>query len=141
MLQFKTPETRRQFLILRYTHTSGENIMKNLPIRIKHLRIEQCFKQRDVACYLGIPQQTYSNYEHGIRELPARHVRSLAKLYGVSTDYLLGTQPRRAGSFDPHSIYVQDIPLKNVLLDFSRLNENNRTEIFRFMSYLNNRPD
>lgn len=113
--------------------------MKNLPMRIKRLRIEQHFKQRDVACYLGIPQQTYSNYEHGIRELPARHVLALAKLYGVSTDYLLGMQPWRAGIFDPRSVYVPDIPLKNVLLDFSRLNETNRTEIFRFLSYLNQR--
>lgn len=43
--------------------------MKNLPMRIKRLRIEQHFKQRDVACYLGIPQQTYSNYDLSFRKL------------------------------------------------------------------------
>ena len=111
--------------------------MTNLPMRIKNLRIEHNLKQRDVAAYLDIPQQTYSNYEHALRELPARHVIGLAKLYGVSTDFILGTEPRRAGSFDLRATFVQDIPLKNVLLDISRLNSSNRQELFRFLSYLN----
>ena len=39
---------------------------------------------------LGISQTMYSRYERGVNELPIRHLITLAKFYGVSTDYILG---------------------------------------------------
>jgi len=47
-------------------------------------------KQKEVAAVLGIDQRVYSNYETGKREIPTHLLIKLAKLYDVSTDYLLG---------------------------------------------------
>ena len=58
--------------------------MTNVHVKIKNLREESRLKQRQVADYLGISQQAYSYYELDKRELPARHVVNLAKLYNVA---------------------------------------------------------
>lgn len=58
--------------------------------RLKDLRDDKDMMQKEVAAYLGIDQRVYSNYETGKREIPTRFVVELAKLYGVSTDYILG---------------------------------------------------
>ena len=58
--------------------------------RLRDLREYKNLKQSFVAEYLNISQQVYSRYENGKHELPARFLEPLAKLYNVSTDYLLG---------------------------------------------------
>ena len=57
--------------------------------RLKDLREDKDFVQKQVAAYLGIDQRVYSNYETGKREIPTRFIIALAKLYGTSTDYIL----------------------------------------------------
>ena len=111
--------------------------MENLHIRMKTLRKSNKLTERQVAEYLCITQQSYSNYECGKHELPSRHVVSLAKLYDVSTDFILGTEPAHAGTFDLNINYINNIPLKNVLLHILKLNKRNRLELIRFLSYLN----
>ena len=58
--------------------------------RLKDLREDKEWMQKEVAGYLGIDQRVYSNYERGIREIPTRLLSRLADLYQTSTDYLLG---------------------------------------------------
>ena len=57
---------------------------------IRNLRIDRGYTQKQVAAYLGISQNTYSQYEIGVLNYPVDAIVLLAKLYGVSTDYLLG---------------------------------------------------
>lgn len=64
--------------------------MKELRTIIRDLREDNDIKQKAVAEYLGVSQQTYSNYENGHREIPIWVVVQLSKYYKVSTDYLLG---------------------------------------------------
>lgn len=45
--------------------------------------------QKDVAEYLGMKQPQYFRYENGNRDVPSEVLISLAKLYKVSTDYIL----------------------------------------------------
>ena len=110
--------------------------MDNISARIKKLRMENNIKQRQLADYLGISQQSYSHYEQSQRELPIRYIVKIAKFYNVSTDYLLGTSTCRYGYFDLNSDFVQDVPLKNVLLSLNQLNKHNRLELVRFLFYL-----
>ena len=58
--------------------------------RIKDLREDADLTQQNVANYLGTSQTMYARYERGANELPIRHLIMLSKLYGVSTDYILG---------------------------------------------------
>lgn len=59
-------------------------------MRIRDLREDRDLTQREVADYLHIKQNTYSQYENGLRQLPIEHLISLAKFYQTSTDYILG---------------------------------------------------
>lgn len=59
-------------------------------MRIKDLREDNDFTQKQVAEYLHIGQNTYSQYETGRRQLPIDALIALAILYNTSTDYLLG---------------------------------------------------
>ena len=58
--------------------------------RLRELREDHDYTQSYVADKLGISQRGYSHYEVGHYDLRASLLISLAKLYNVSTDYILG---------------------------------------------------
>lgn len=58
--------------------------------RIKELREDADKKQLEIAINLKTTQQQYYRYENGIREIPIRHLITLAKLYNTSIDYIVG---------------------------------------------------
>lgn len=58
--------------------------------RLKELREENDFKQREIAARLHCSQQVYSNYENGQRDIPTDILIQLSRVYNVSTDYILG---------------------------------------------------
>ena len=59
-------------------------------MRIKDLREDSDLTQSQVAEYLHIKQNTYSQYENGHRQLPLECLIALARFYSTSTDYILG---------------------------------------------------
>ena len=59
-------------------------------MRIRDLREDNDLTQTDIANYLHIKQNTYSQYENGQRQLPLEMLIALAKFYKTSTDYILG---------------------------------------------------
>jgi len=59
-------------------------------MRLKDLREDNDIKQKDIAEYLHIKQNTYSQYENEQRQLPIDVLIKLSKYYNVSTDYILG---------------------------------------------------
>lgn len=64
-------------------------------MRIKDLREDSDLTQSEVAKYLNIKQNTYSQYENGQRQLPLECLILLAKLYKTTTDYILGLTDKR----------------------------------------------
>ena len=68
--------------VMRYEILQYENI--------RSLRIDNGYTQKQIAAYLGISQNTYSQYEIGVLNYPVDVLIKLAELYGVSVDYLLG---------------------------------------------------
>lgn len=58
--------------------------------RIRDLREDKDLSQKEIAALLNISQSTYSRYESGFLDIPSEILISLSKLYGVSTDYILG---------------------------------------------------
>jgi transcriptional regulator with XRE-family HTH domain len=58
-------------------------------MRLKDLREDADLKQKELAEYLHIKQNTYSQYENGQRQLPIDVLIRLASFYKVSTDYIL----------------------------------------------------
>ena len=59
-------------------------------VRIRDLREDNDLTQKDVAKFLNVRQNTYSQYENGQRQLPIECLVLLAKFYNTSTDYILG---------------------------------------------------
>ncbi len=64
-------------------------------MRIRDLREDRDLTQKEVAEYLHIRQNTYSQYENGQRQLPIEALVALAKYYRTSTDYILGLTDER----------------------------------------------
>ncbi len=66
-------------------------------LRLKDLREDADKTQKEIADFLHIRQNTYSQYENGQRQLPLAALVALAKFYQTSTDYILGLNDRREG--------------------------------------------
>ncbi|VTS16853.1 helix-turn-helix domain-containing protein [Streptococcus pseudoporcinus] len=58
-------------------------------IRIKNLREDRDYNQSQISLYLNCSQSTYSRIENGIQDIPTQFLKKLAKLYGVTTVFLL----------------------------------------------------
>ena len=58
--------------------------------KIRDLREDNDKKQQELARYLCIKPNTYSNYECGKINIPIDALIKLADFYGVSLDYLVG---------------------------------------------------
>lgn len=58
--------------------------------RLRDLREDEDKTQNEIAEYLHMQRTVYRRYELGEREIPVWAVIKLAKLYDVTTDYLLG---------------------------------------------------
>lgn len=63
-----------------------DKLMKN---RIKELRLERGWRQKDVADLLGISPQSFCNYENWVNKPEPEMLIRLADLFEVSIDYLL----------------------------------------------------
>ena len=55
---------------------------------LKELREHNNLKQREVAQHIGVSDRVYAYYEKG-RTLPAKYVKPLANLFGISCDEFL----------------------------------------------------
>lgn len=58
--------------------------------RIGDLRADRDVKQTEIAAYLNVRQNTYSDYENGKINIPIEMLIKIADFYQVSLDYLVG---------------------------------------------------
>ena len=56
---------------------------------IRALREDRDLRQRELAEYLGVSQNTYSQYENGVIAFTDRVLIKLTDFYAVSVDYLM----------------------------------------------------
>ena len=65
-------------------------------MRLKELREQYDLGQKELADYLNVRQNTYSQYETEKRCLPLDALIKLAEYYNTSVDYILGlTEEKR----------------------------------------------
>lgn len=64
--------------------------------RLKLLRINNGFTQAAIAERLHVRQNTYSQYENGVREIPIELLKKLAVIYETSIDYIVGLTDEEA---------------------------------------------
>lgn len=63
--------------------------MKMVFKNLRNIREDRDIKQKDIAKYLNVSQNTYSQYETGVIALTAEVLIKLSDYYDVSIDYLL----------------------------------------------------
>ena len=63
-------------------------------MELKSIRIKKHLTQADVASYLGIARNTYTQYEQGLHKVPPEILCKLADFFEVSVDELLGRTPQ-----------------------------------------------
>lgn len=115
--------------------------MKTLNTILRDLREDHDIKQETIANYLGVSQQTYSNYENGRREIPISVVKELAKYYKVSTDYLLSSDTSYLGSMDMTMPYIGDITMHDIVFDIQTLDEVSRKNLVKYIKFLHQDTD
>ena len=74
--------------------------MRTLQEKIRGMREDNDLTRAQLAAFLGASQTMYARYERGANELPIRHLITLCRLYNISADYFLDTEPdprRRKG--------------------------------------------
>lgn len=67
-------------------------MIKDLPQKLKSLRIKYGYSQKQVAKKLQVSPSIVSGYETGERTPSTEVLLSLSYLFNCSTDYLLGKQ-------------------------------------------------
>lgn len=67
--------------------------------RIRDLREDADMNQKELAKLLNCSQQTYSDYERGISDIPTEVLLFLADQYDTTTDYILGRTNHRENPF------------------------------------------
>lgn len=96
--------------------------MSDFSDRLKRLRDSKGWTKTYVANHLGIKMQTYANYEYGLREPDLKLTNSIAKLYGVTSDYLISGKENNSDSktadlADKETIFTfegKEIPLEDL---------------------------
>ena len=69
-------------------------------IKIRQLRIQRNMSQILLAQQLGVSKSVVSSYENSVHLPPYDVLIRLAQIFGVSTDYLLGTASHKAVDVD-----------------------------------------
>lgn len=66
--------------------------MNKIKDKIKQLRIEKNLSQKELAKTIGLSEKTISHYESGYSEPSLEIIIKLVDYFGISTDYLIGTE-------------------------------------------------
>jgi transcriptional regulator with XRE-family HTH domain len=92
-----------------------QQFFKELGARIAQLRREAGLSQQAVADALEIAQQTYANYEVARARPAVSMLPTLAQLFGISVDELLGLHNTGAANRGPTPLLQKQIERLNSL--------------------------
>jgi transcriptional regulator with XRE-family HTH domain len=99
--------------------------------RIRDLRKENKLTQKELADKVEVSAQVVSNWERNYTDPDSEDIKGLSKVFGVSTDYLLGNTEDRGISL------IKKIPeFKAAIIDPSLIEKFNHSDIERFNDYL-----
>lgn len=63
--------------------------------RLKLLREQSSYTQKEMAEMLGMTQSNYSKYEYGTREPNLENIDKISDIFDVSIDFLFGKEPKQ----------------------------------------------
>ena len=98
-------------------------IIPNLPKAIRKLRLDAGLTQEQLAIRLGVVKTTIAHYESGDKTPSFENLMKLARIFNVSTDYLLGLE--KSQTLDLTGFTEEDIRMIRSIADYIR--EKNKT--------------
>lgn len=78
---------------------------------LKELRLQAGLTQKDLATKIGVTKSVISYYELSERSPSPEVLIKLANIFHVSTDFLLGIEPKPAPMLDMTGLNEEDIAL------------------------------
>ncbi|GGP17194.1 helix-turn-helix domain-containing protein [Oceanobacillus neutriphilus] len=107
-----------------------------LPKRLRELREKNGYLQKYVADKLGVKSNTLSGYENGTRNPDPEIIKDLAKLYNVSTDYLLGHETEENKYEYFKNKIVTEFPNIDLMFhDMESLTGDDLEEVYEFIKF------
>lgn len=110
--------------------------MELISKRLRNLREEKNLTQTEVANILGITQQIYSNYELAKFELPIRHLATLAGLYDVSTDYILGRTCDQNIYPEYTRTFIQQVTIGDFVCRITSFDAKSKSQLVDYVNFL-----
>ncbi len=100
-------------LVLRATTKDDKSFFKQLGNQVAECRKEIGLTQTQLAEILGISQQMIAAYEAGTRKIPASMLPTLARLFAISLEQLVGieTRPSKRGPASTLQRQIEQIGL------------------------------
>jgi transcriptional regulator with XRE-family HTH domain len=95
--------------------------------RLKELRKGQGLRQHEIADRLFLPLRTYQNYERGVNAPDIAMLSSMADLYGVSVDYLIGHEHEGKPDTVHHGLVALDDRERALIENYRACNRAGRT--------------
>lgn len=96
-------------------------MIKNLPKRLKDLRLQNNLSQKDVTNKIDVSPSIISSYETGERTPSTETLLSLSYLFKCSTDYLLGrTNTTPIVTLDTDGLTAEQIQVIQSLINVMR---------------------
>jgi len=76
----------------------------SIGMRLKELRLQKDYTQEYVGGLIGVSKQTLYKYENGVvTNIPSDKIEALAKVYGVTPEYIMGWSEPTSGEDTPHN--------------------------------------
>jgi len=109
--------------------------MKEIHTVIRNLREDHDNTQAEIATFLGISQQYYSQYERGSYEIPVRHLISIADLYGASMDYVTGLSSFEKRVEDAEQPFTAETTVGDFMSSVLKLDLQARVAVKEFVEF------
>lgn len=108
---------------------------KELGNKLKVLRNNIGFTQKQIAEQLNVDRSTYSNYERAVTEPDVKTLIKLAKVFGVEVGELLSSGERLSKVAEPTGMYVYNLSKeeKSFIIRYRLLNEEQRGKTSNFI--------
>lgn len=110
--------------------------------RLNYERTKRNWSQKYVAQRIGITNTVLSNYERDYRDPDTETLKSLAELYEVSTDYLLGRDDSRDELAHYKNKIAKEFPDADLMFeDMESLSADQLEEVYKFIKYQMSKGD
>lgn len=98
--------------------------------KLKNLRERKGLPMSAISSKLGISLGAYQKYENNTRDVSTKLLKEFADFYGVTTDYLLGREPKA----DPYlDLNLKKADEDEMLKKYMSLPENVRALLLKLM--------